>query len=154
MTDVFISYSSSDKEVAQFMKRHMEQEQLNVFLARVSLEPGDRWEQRIQDALKNATWVLFLCSQAACSSQYVMQEMGGAIYAKKEIVPIVWDMSPTKLPGWLNQVQALDLRGVTAKQVQEKIVSIAKKIKAKKTDGQIIGSIALAALAFLVFKGE
>lgn len=154
MTDVFISYSSNDEKLADFLRRHMEQEGLEVFLASVSLEPGDRWSKKILEALKEATWVFFLGSRDACSSQYVQQEMGGAIYAKKRIIPVVWEMPASELPGWLSQWQALNLAEATVEQVQEKISAIAKKIRANKTQSQIIGGIILAGLAYFAFKGE
>lgn len=42
MTDVFISYSTADERIARFVHDHMSAEDLSVFLASVSLKPGDR----------------------------------------------------------------------------------------------------------------
>lgn len=148
MPDVFISYSSSDEPFAQFLHRHLSDEGLNVFLASVSLQPGDKWDDAILKSLRDATWVLFLCSRNACSSPFVQQELGGALYSQKKIISIVWDMLPTELPGWLGQFQALNLAGATAAQVQERIGTIAERIKADKLKSQVIGGLLLAGLVF------
>lgn len=99
MADVFISYSSSDEGFARFLHRHLTGEGLTVFLASVSLAPGQRWPQEILNALGSSTWVLFLASRAACASPWVQQELGAAVVTQKKLVPIVWDMPPSQLPG-------------------------------------------------------
>lgn len=148
MPDVFISYSSSDEPFAKFLHRHLSDEGLSVFLASVSLNPGDKWSEEIFKSLKDATWVLFLCSHNACLSPYVQQELGGALLTQKKIIPIVWDMHPDNLPGWLGKFHALNLAGSTAAQIQERIGAIAERIKADKLKSQIIGGLLLAGLVF------
>jgi hypothetical protein len=68
MPDIFISYSRHDEAFAQFLERHFTTEGLSVFLASVSLKPGDRWSQTILQNLRNASWVFFLAGRAACYS--------------------------------------------------------------------------------------
>lgn len=142
MSDVFISYSTKDEEIAQFMYRHLFSENIKPFLASVSLEPGARWNTEILNNLKSSNWVFFLASQYACKSPFVQQELGGAILTEKKIIPIVWDMSPENLPGWIKHYHALNLAGATIDQARESISKIADKIKSDK----LIGGLAIAAL--------
>src|SRR5258708_26993541 len=107
MPDVFISHSSVDGEFANFLHRHLTGEGLTVFLASVSLAPGQRWPQEILNALNASNWVLFLASRTACASPWVQQELGAALMSQKKLVPIVWDMPPSQLPGWVGHIQAL-----------------------------------------------
>jgi hypothetical protein len=32
------------------------------------------------------------------------------ILSEKSVIPVVWDMDPKKLPGWINQKEVIDLR--------------------------------------------
>lgn len=152
MPDVFISYSTQDERLAQFVLKHLTSEGLSVFLASVSLEPGVRWAPEILSNLKTSSWVFFLASQAACSSAFVQQELGGALLTDKKIIPIVWDMQPSNLPGWIKQFQALNLAGATLDQAKEAISKIAEKIKSDKVVGAVAVGAVFAALLYFAFK--
>src|SRR3989338_8840867 len=78
MADVFISHAAADSPLAEFLHRHLTQEGLSVYLASVSMPPGERWMPHIMDNLRGSTWVLCLASRAACASPWGMQEMGAA----------------------------------------------------------------------------
>ena len=153
MHDVFISYSSADDRLANFLFRHLKAEGLNPFLASLSLVPGQKWSHEIRSALNSSPWVVFLASRAACASPWVQQEIGAALAAQKKLVPIVWDLPPTQLPGWVSQYQALDLAGATQADAERRISAIAERIKADKTKGQMIAVFALAGL-LLVLSGK
>lgn len=146
MADVFISYSTADQRIADFLHRHLESEGITVFLASASLKPGQQWSQEILAALREATLVLFLASSTACASPWVQQELGAALITRKKLVPIVWDLPPAQLPGWSQQFQALNLAGSTPEQVKAQMSAIAAKIKADKMWALLIGGFALAAL--------
>lgn len=152
MPDVFISYSGEDERLARFVDKHLTSEGLSVFLASVSLEPGARWTQVILTNLKTSNWVFFLASEAACKSPFVQQELGGALLTDKKIVPIVWDMPPSRLPGWIKQFQALDLAGTTLEHAKAAISKIAEKIKSDKLVGAIAVGALFAALLYFTFK--
>lgn len=132
MSDIFISYSSQDARFAEFLKRHLSAEGLDVFMASVSLEPGENWSEAILQDLRAADCVLFLASQAACRSPYVLMEMGGAVISEKKVIPIVWDMPPSELPGWTKQFQALNIAGASIEQIQVLLSGIATRIRKDK----------------------
>jgi TIR domain len=152
MPDVFISHASADRQFAEFLHRHLTSEGLSVFLAPISVVPGQRWAQEILNALGSSTWVLFLASCAACTSPWVQQELGAAIAKQKKLVPIVWDMPPSALPGWTGQIQAVNLAGASADQVQAQITIIAEQIKADQAKGFLIGGLLIAGLFALAAK--
>src|SRR5258708_13437605 len=108
--DVFISYSTKDEGAARFLHQHLTNEGMSVFLASASLQPGQLWSPEVLNALRTSSWVLFLASRAACSSAWVQQELGAALITQKKLVPIVWDMPPSDLPGWVRGYQPLHLR--------------------------------------------
>jgi hypothetical protein len=111
MPDVFISYSTKDQQVADFVCRHLKAENIDVFMAAQSLQPGQEWTEAIKTALRNSKTIVVLASKAAMQSPFVMFETGGALFIEgKEIWPIIWDLDPRELPEWLRRYQALDLR--------------------------------------------
>jgi TIR domain len=99
MPDCFISYSSKDQQKADFIHSELTRHGLNVFMASVSLPPGTHWSPQVLSNLQQSPWVIFLASKAACSSVYVQQELGVALGANKKLIPIVWDIPLSDLPG-------------------------------------------------------
>lgn len=149
MPDVFISYSSKDEDMAKFVNKHLANERLSVFLASTSLKAGDYWPKKIMENLRSSTWVLLLASRAACQSQFVQQELGGAIYGNKKIIPVVWDMPLSELPGLTHDYQAINLEGTTMESLSQKMADITKDIKAEKDKGLLILGAVFLALLFL-----
>jgi hypothetical protein len=82
----------------------------------------------------------------------VQQELGAAIARQKKLVPIVWDMPPSALPGWTGHIQAVNLAGASTDQVWAQITAIAEQIKADKAKGLLIGGLLLAGLFALATK--
>lgn len=150
MPDCFISYSNDDERFATAVYKDLSAHNLSVFMAKISLNLGACWAQETLRALENSTWVIFLASKAACRSPYVQQEIGGALLAKKKIIPVVWEMPPSELPGWLNQIQALDIRNQTPLQTQARIIHLAQQMKTTKENGLLVGAALVAGFIWLL----
>jgi len=144
--DVFISHAQADLPLAQFLHRHLSQEGLSAYLATVSMAPGEKWRQVILDNLRSSTWVICLASRAVCESHWVMQEMGVAIGANKKLVPIVWDVAPHELPGWMREYQAVNLGGANQEEARAAIDRISETIKSEKQKGVVILGMVIAGL--------
>jgi hypothetical protein len=144
--DVFISHAQADLPLAQFLHRHLSQEGLSAYLATVSMAPGEKWRQVILDNLRSSTWVICLASRAACESHWVMQEMGVAIGANKKLVPIVWNVAPHELPGWMREYQAVNLGGANQEEARAAIDRISETIKSEKQKGLVILGMVIAGL--------
>ena len=149
MADVFISYSSPDEPLARFVYQHLQADGVTVFLAPVSLHPGEHWSPTVLASLRSSDWVVFLASRGACASPYVQQELGIAIGSNKKIVPVIWEIQPSELPGWASNYQSLDLRNKSIDQVRADITAIAARIKSNKLIGlAVVGGIIAALLKF------
>jgi len=151
MADVFVSHASSELRLANFLKRHLEAEGHSVYVAALDMQPGQKWMPAILDSLKSSPWVICLASRKACASAWVMQEMGAAIGANKKLVPIVWDQSPSELPAWMRQYQAVEL-GHDEDTARDAIGRIADLIKADKQKGFLI--LGLLGLGLALFGGK
>jgi hypothetical protein len=151
--DVFISYTKADAKYAELVRKQLAAEELSVFLAPAAIPPGARWSPHIRTALKESDWVILLVSKAACRSVFVNQEFGQALAMNKGIVPVVWDMDPAELPGWMAEHQALDLRGdILFKKLAVNISHIATSVRAKKTVGLLLGVALVGGLIYLAAK--
>lgn len=150
MPDVFISYSVKDENLAQFVRDHLLKHELDVFLASVSLNTGEHWTPQIVEALRNSEWVFLLASKNALESANVQHEVGGAVFGKKKLVPIMWDVEPNDLPRWIADYQGLILSGATMENINLQVSQLAAKVKANKVQGQLVVGAVFAGLLYLL----
>ena len=149
MPDCFISYSSVDNTLAQFVNQELTRQGLTVFMASTSLKAGDNWSEVILGNLSASSWIIFLASREACKSAYVLQETGMAMILGKKLVPIVWDIDPSELPGWVNRHQALNLKNATVEQIPAQIAQIAEAVKQDKNKGIVIAGALILGILWL-----
>jgi hypothetical protein len=154
MPDVFISYTGADVQLARYVHQHLQKHGLDVFMAEISLHPGQQWSEAIWSNLRASPWVLVLASAAACTSPYVQQEFGIAVGSAlaasgKTIIPVVWDIDPARLPGWMSRFQALDLRANLVNRLGPSLDRIAVRIHADKQQGALVVGAFVAALLLL-----
>jgi hypothetical protein len=143
MPDIFISYSSKDSGLARQLADYLKQHELEVFLAEISLKPGEKWKDSIIAAFREAKWVFFLATPASCTSEPVMHELGGAIMMEKNLVTLMYGVQPKELPEWVQDRQAIDLR--ERDQIATFIQSVADVVKSDKF---VAGLVAGGLLAF------
>jgi len=149
MPDVFISYASMDEKLAHYAHEYLTAQGLEVFMAGISLLPGQRWSEEIRTKLQTSPWVIVLASKAAGRSPFVQQEFGMALSSGKTIVPVVWDQDPRELPGWMGRFQVLDLRGRLLQDVGPRLDAIAERIHEQKQQGVLIIAALVTALLVL-----
>ncbi|MES2192174.1 MAG: toll/interleukin-1 receptor domain-containing protein [Pseudomonadota bacterium] len=149
MPDVFISYSVKDEEIAKSIHEQLKLKSLDVFLAPINLQPGHHWTPQIMDALRRSDWVFLLATKDALASANVQQEVGGAIFGKKKLVPIMWDVEPSELPRWISDYQGLVLKGATIEEIGLRVTELADKVKASKINGLAFAGVLIAVLLAL-----
>ncbi|MES2979777.1 MAG: toll/interleukin-1 receptor domain-containing protein [Pseudomonadota bacterium] len=151
MPDVFISYSTKDEELAQFVRQHLEAQKLSVFIASLSLVAGERWTPKIISELKGSQWVVLLATKDALASASVQMEAGAAIFGEKKVVPIMWNVKPEEVPRWISDYQGILLSDSTMEHLATQVSQLAAKIKANKDTGLLV---VLAILAGLFIAGR
>jgi len=152
MPDVFISYSTQDSKFARWVRERLVQGGVTVFLVEISLVEGQVWDETILVNLRAADYFLFLASRKACESQFVNQEIGAALSQNKHVIPVVWDMPPSALPGFLKRVQACDMRTKDPRTLMEVLGRMTTTIKKHKTISIIIAGLIIAALLWVFSK--
>lgn len=145
MTDVFISYSTKDQAIADVVKQRLKARDLDVFLASESIRLGEKWTEQIHEALEEARWVFVLVTKNSNSSPVVQQEVGGALYGKKKLVPIIAGVSSDKVPRWLADYQGVVITDASPEHVADEIDKLAKHVSADITKHLLLflGAIAL-----------
>lgn len=94
--DVFISYSTKNKEAAQAICHVLEQNEIRCWMAPRNIPPGSDYGDVIEDAIKSCKSVVVLFSETAAQSQYVKSEINIAFEEQKTIIPFRLDETPLK----------------------------------------------------------
>jgi hypothetical protein len=108
LTDIFISYSSRDRAVAERVRDALQEAGYVVFWDQ-STPPGQDWDTWIRDRLTGARLVVTLWTKASVASPNVRHESIIAREAGKLLPVMVDDLKPTDFPMGLFLVQALSI---------------------------------------------
>lgn len=92
--DVFISYSSQDKDAANAICHVLEENNIRCWIAPRDIPAGAQYGDLIDDAIKSCQVVVVLFSETAAVSQWVKSEMNIAFDEQKVIVPVRLDNTP------------------------------------------------------------
>lgn len=91
--DVFISYSSKDKEIVNEIKKMMEDNSISYWLDTEKVHIGGEFMADIVDAIENSKITLFISSANSNNSIYTAKEVALAFNAGKYIIPFKIDNS-------------------------------------------------------------
>ena len=112
---VFISHIHSESKIAIWIEERTSDLLLGaidffVSSDKSSIVGGDKWLQKIEEGLKNASVIIVLCSKESVLRPWINFEAGGAWMAGKRVVPVCHaGMSPGDLPEPLRSLQAYEL---------------------------------------------
>ena len=106
--DVFLSYSSNDKEEANQIFEAVKSAGGAIFQSAKSLSPGEDFAEEIRMALSESREVWLLVSPSSLKSDWVISEMGAAWALGKVIVPILHRYGPESLPDRFRKLQCID----------------------------------------------
>jgi hypothetical protein len=112
--DVFLSYSTNDKDQAREVDTSLKHAGKSCFLAETILQPGDKFEDEIRDALKASREFWVLVSPHSMNSAWVQREITAAWALEKQILPILFRCGPNDLPAPLNSISVIDFHQIKA----------------------------------------
>jgi len=90
MADVFLSYSRKTSGFALHIKDILDNIGINVWIDQSDIRGGDRWEEKINQALKECKLLIVIVSPAAITSEWVEYEWKTALSAGKPIIPLYY----------------------------------------------------------------
>ena len=105
---VFVSHSSQDKHNVALIARVLENVGIGAWVDQEAIRGGERFPERIHDAIVEADRVIVLWSEAASRSDWVDKEISIALGAHRRIIPCRLDN--TGLPATISDLHAIDLR--------------------------------------------
>lgn len=108
LSDIFISYSSADRPIAERVHDALTEAGYDVFWDR-EIPPGKDWDSWIRDELNGARLVVVVWTKASTRSPNVRHEAIIAREAGKLLPVVAEDLTPSDFPMGLLHVQALDI---------------------------------------------
>jgi adenylate cyclase len=96
MPDIFISYSSKDREQAQLLTELLASAGLSVWIDQAGIGAATSWSGEISKAITDCTALIVLLSPSSVDSKNVTREVALAFERNKKILPI--DLEPVMLP--------------------------------------------------------
>lgn len=129
LPDIFLSYSRSDRDVAERIQARLAEEGYDVFWDQ-NTPPGSDWDTWIRERLRNSRCVIVLWSRTSVVSPNVRHE---AIIGREraKLLPVmVDDLSPDDFPMGLFLVQAVKV-GRTRKSLAAAWPKLLEEVRAK-----------------------
>lgn len=107
---VFISYSSADKAIADRVCSALESAGVSCWMAPRNIEPGTDFPTAIVEAVNAAHALVLILTEHSAASPHVLSEVGHAFNGKKRIIPFrIWQQTlPEDLEYFLSLTQWLD----------------------------------------------
>ena len=107
---VFISYASSDKIIAERVCGALENAGISCWMAPRNIEPGTDYPTALVEAINSARALLVILTESAAASPHVLSEVGHAFSSRKRIIPfrISQKTLPEDLEYFLSLTQWLD----------------------------------------------
>ncbi|KAA0227654.1 TIR domain-containing protein [candidate division KSB1 bacterium] len=134
--DVFISYSTDDKRIAEIVCVQLESRGISCWMATRDILPGTEWGESIINAIANCRLLLLIFSSTADTSKQVLREVEQATRNDKIIIPFrIENHEPTKsMRFFLSATQWLDAFTHSLEPHIERLVTIIQSLK-NKLDG-------------------
>src|SRR6266480_4531380 len=102
----FLSYAREDAEFVLRLAKDLRAGGADVWIDQLDIEPGQRWDRAIEDALAKCPELLVILSPAAVESTNVMDEVSLALEDGKTVVPVLHRQC--KIPFRLRRLQYVD----------------------------------------------
>lgn len=108
--NIFFSYARADAAaVVLRLAKDLRRAGATVWLDQVDIRGGENYNEAIEQALQEATCVLFVLTEKSLASKYVLAEVYYALDEEKTVIPLVFQ--PCKLPFRLRGLQCVDFTG-------------------------------------------
>ncbi len=96
MPDIFISYSSKDREQAEQLAERLTSAGHSCWIDRQGITGAEQWATEIVEGIKACSTFAVLLSERSVASEHVLRELSLAIEKRKRVLPI--DLEAVLLP--------------------------------------------------------
>ncbi len=95
--DLFISYASENKDIADYIVERIERRGYRCFIAPRDIRTGAEYAVEIIRGISNSTAVLLVFSSKSDKSHYVLREINSAVSRNRPIIPLrIEDFLPSE----------------------------------------------------------
>lgn len=126
MADIFVSYSSEDREAVASLVKSLEMQSWTVWWDR-EISPGAGFADEIDREIQEASCVVVVWSQRSIESRWVKSE---ALEAMERDILVPVKLEDVRVPVAFKQVQMVDLRGWPEPERDDQYPSLMKAIAA------------------------
>ena len=106
--DVFLSYSMKDRDWVSAFAESLRGSGVRAWFDASDIAPGDRWQDRIQEALRDSKFLVVILTSHTIDSPWTFFELGAAVADRKKIIPIITEeVDLDRIPSLLRQFQFL-----------------------------------------------
>ncbi|KAK1424686.1 hypothetical protein QVD17_20021 [Tagetes erecta] len=97
--DVFINHHGIDtkKNIAGLLYDHLMRIKLTPFLDNKNMKPGDKLNEKINNAIAECKVGIAVFSPRYCESYFCLHELARITQAKKKVIPFFCDVKPSEL---------------------------------------------------------
>jgi hypothetical protein len=103
----FFSYAHEDAEFALRLAKDLRAGRAAVWIDRLDIKPGQRWDRAIEDALATCPQLLVILSPDGVEPTNVMDEVSLALEKGKTVLPVIH--RECEIPFRLRRLQHVDL---------------------------------------------
>ena len=104
----FFSYSREDSEFAIRLAGDLKAAGAVVWIDQLDIEPGQEWDNAIEDAVTQCPRMLLILTAASVKSKKVRNEIAFALDEEKTIIPVLYQ--DCMVPLQLRRIQHIDFR--------------------------------------------
>jgi len=104
----FLSYSRDDSGFVVNLARDLKAAGAVIWMDKLDIAPGRRWDGAIQDALASCTRLLLVLSPSSVASTNVLDEVNFALENQKTVIPVLY--VDCEVPFRLRRLQYVDLK--------------------------------------------
>lgn len=124
--DLFISYSTQNTDVANYLVEKIEKRGFKCFIAPRDISVSSEYAKTIIDGIGNSTAILLIFSSASDNSRYVISEINAAASRNKPIIPVrIENIIPSEsMEFYLGPTQWLDAFPEISEVHLDKIISV------------------------------
>jgi len=146
-SDVFVSYASQDKVVADAVVEALEKHGIRCWIAPRDVRAGNSYAAAIVEAINSCRMLVLLLSQNAIDSPHVLREIERASSKRRPVLSVRLDASklPPELEYFLSANQWLDASGRPIEQIVPALIESVRNHDRGKPDRQTLGTSGPAA---------
>jgi hypothetical protein len=106
---VYISYSQKDSLFVEVLTSRLAESGINIWYDKSEINPGENWQERINEGIKNAKVLLFIISKDSIKSVWTAYEAKKFISQGRKVIPLIKD-DVEEIPAFISQIQYIDFR--------------------------------------------